>query len=648
MFFTSVMRRVRLKLLNKAKDIKKYKRILAVLAIVLLTAFIEIIFNFQSIIGGYDWMDVTEHMKLEEEGEYEKYVIDFTTDKALYIKQIRLVGEFASDDAYVMEVQQLNGFGKSEKVSYWDNISTWFSESYTNLNKKVKAIKITLYKPEKTELHSVAFSNRFEINKYRVLFVVCLLALLYVMIFEKKFVQKVEWYFLCFSLVFGLLVIIYAQPTYNAWDEEVHFQNVYSIASGKHVKWSEATQAIIDKKTPSCNTKAEYAELRVAMNEKGREVLHLETKETGVVSYSFLAYIPMAVMMKIGMLLNLSFSNMYMLGKIGNLLFYVAIMFLAIRLAKKKKLFLVFIAMMPTSIYLAASYSYDAVVFACVTLGSVLWCNEMFYSQKKYQAVNMVSSIFLFSVGCLSKAVYIPLILVMLLLPRVQKMKKKYKVIFWIGILTILGLVLMTFVLPVFSNTIAGNVSFGGDSRGGDTSVVRQILSMIQHPWDTIKLLVTDILRFDNFRNLGDPSSSNYFVGNLMFLNFGALGVLSHKWVMLLLPVLLLTLIYRDKQDSVISYSFLYRLFIILVIIITVILIWVALYLSFTPVGVESIAGVQARYYLPLLYLIALLVTNKKVYIQISGESVSKLVLLSANIFWLVSIYSFFLQPRLL
>lgn len=266
MFFTSVMRRVRLKLLNKAKDIKKYKRILAVLAIVLLTAFIEIIFNFQSIIGGYDWMDVTEHMKLEEEGEYEKYVIDFTTDKALYIKQIRLVGEFASDDAYVMEVQQLNGFGKSEKVSYWDNISTWFSESYTNLNKKVKAIKITLYKPEKTELHSVAFSNRFEINKYRVLFVVCLLALLYVMIFEKKFVQKVEWYFLCFSLVFGLLVIIYAQPTYNAWDEEVHFQNVYSIASGKHVKWSEATQAIIDKKIPSCNTKAEYAELRAAMN----------------------------------------------------------------------------------------------------------------------------------------------------------------------------------------------------------------------------------------------------------------------------------------------------------------------------------------------------------------------------------------------
>ena len=71
------------------------------------------------------------------------------------------MAKFASDDAYVMEVQKLNGFGKSEKVSYWDNVSTWFSESYTNLNKKVKSIKITLYKPEKTELTFSCFFKSF-------------------------------------------------------------------------------------------------------------------------------------------------------------------------------------------------------------------------------------------------------------------------------------------------------------------------------------------------------------------------------------------------------------------------------------------------------------------------------------------------------
>lgn len=648
MFFILVVRRAKLKLLSKIKNEKKYKRIAAVLIIALLTVLIELIFNIHSIVDGYDWQDISGNIQIEKEDEYEKYVIAFTPDKETYIKQLRLVGDFADDDTYTVKTQQLNDFDREETVYYWDNISTDLTESYTNIGKKVTNIEISFYKTEKTKLYSVAFSNRFEFNKYRAMFIMCVLTFLYVMLFEMKTLRKIEWYFFSFTVAFGMLIIIFAQPIYNAWDEEVHFQNVYSIASGKNVEWSEATQDIINKNVVNCNTKAEFAELRELMDKRGNENFHMEIKETAVVSYSFLAYIPTALFVKIGMLFNLSFSKLYMLGKIGNLLFYAFVMFWAIRLAKAKRLFLLFIAMAPTSVYLAASYTYDAAVFACVTLGSVLWCNEMFYSQKKYQAANVVAAILLFSVGCLSKAVYIPLILVMLLLPQVQNMKKKYKALFWAGILTVLVLVLMTFVLPVFSNTIAGNVSFGGDTRGGDTSVVRQLTSMLEHPWASIKLVVTNILQLDNFRNLGDPSSSNYFVGNLMFLNWGALGILSHKWAMLLIPVLFITLLYREKKEDSFCYISWYKVFITLIIMITVVLIWVALYLSFTPVGEEAIAGVQARYYLPLLYMAALLVTNRKMYIQMSDNHALKLVLASVNIVWIISMYSFLLQPRLL
>ena len=611
MFFILVVRRAKLKLLSKIKNEKKYKRIAAVLIIALLTVLIELIFNIHSIVDGYDWQDISGNIQIEKEDEYEKYVIAFTPDKETYIKQLRLVGDFADDDTYTVKTQQLNDFDREETVYYWDNISTDLTESYTNIGKKVTNIEISFYKTEKTKLYSVAFSNRFEFNKYRAMFIMCVLTFLYVMLFEMKSLRKIEWYFFSFTVAFGMLIIVFAQPIYNAWDEEVHFQNVYSIASGKNVEWSEATRDIINKNVVICNTKAEFAELRELMDKRGNEKL-------------------------------------YMLGKIGNLLFYAFVMFWAIRLAKAKKLFLLFIAMAPTSVYLAASYTYDAAVFACVTLGSVLWCNEMFYSQKKYQAANVVAAILLFSVGCLSKAVYIPLILVMLLLPQVQNMKKKYKALFWAGILTVLVLVLMTFVLPVFSNTIAGNVSFGGDTRGGDTSVVRQLTSMLEHPWASIKLVVTNILQLDNFRNLGDPSSSNYFVGNLMFLNWGALGILSHKWAMLLIPVLFITLLYREKKEDSFCYISWYKVFITLIIMITVVLIWVALYLSFTPVGEEAIAGVQARYYLPLLYMAALLVTNRRMYIQMSDNHALRLVLASVNIVWIISMYSFLLQPRLL
>lgn len=44
-------------------------------------------------------------------------------------------------------------------------------------------------------------------------------------------------------------------------------------------------------------------------------------------------------------------------------------------------------------------------------------------------------------------------------------------------------------------------------------------------------------------------------------------------------------------------------------------MIWLALYLSFTPVGENEIRGVQARYYLPLIYMLfALLPWNKKCF----------------------------------
>lgn len=90
------------------------------------------------------------------------------------------------------------------------------------------------------------------------------------------------------------------------------------------------------------------------------------------------------------------------------------------------------------------------------------------------------------------------------------KKKPKKKVILWSGIIIILMLVMLTFVLPTLSNAAAGNITFGGDSRGGDTGVVRQIVSMIKHPWASVKLMLVSVFKFDNFRNLGYDTADNF------------------------------------------------------------------------------------------------------------------------------------------
>ncbi|MFQ9152773.1 MAG: DUF2142 domain-containing protein [Blautia sp.] len=72
--------------------------------------------------------------------------------------------------------------------------------------------------------------------------------------------------------------------------------------------------------------------------------------------------------------------------------------------------------MMPTVIFLNSTYTYDGTIIASLILGFVLWMNEM-ESDRKVDAKNLIFIIVLFVWGSFSKAVYIPVILLLLIIP---------------------------------------------------------------------------------------------------------------------------------------------------------------------------------------------------------------------------------------
>lgn len=596
--------------------IKKHKRIVAAVVILILTAVIELVCNLPAIRGGYDNLDLTKYITVEKEGNKEKYVISYSSSQKFYIKELKLSGSFPKEYSYTMKTKEYNSFDKESEEYYSDTVNSWFSDFYTNLNKKVTSIEITLNKVEDAELTAVSCSNRFEVNNYRVLFFLVTFSLLYCLLFEKKIYKKLEWLFVVYALIFGLLLIFYAQPVKNSWDEQIHFGNAYSLAFGRNVEWTEAAELTKNGETVTCNTKAEFAELRAYLNEKNDTVVYTEQKESLIPAYSSLAYIPQAIFINIASILKTSFSVLYALGKIGNLLIYILVMFWAIKLAKRKKLFLIFVALMPTPLFLAASYTYDTIVFSFITLACVLWANELYNESINIRKI--IGMVLLFAIGCFSKAVYIPMILIMLILPIASTKKKKDKIIVWTMILCITCLVMLTFVLPTLTSTMAGDLSFGGDSRGGATSVVGQLVSMVKHPMASIKLMVKSIFELDNFRNLGYPEADNYFFGNLMFLNFANLGILTDKWSCVIIVLAGMLLLTPDQQN--IRYerklSIMDKIIIAIAVIGTIGFIWLALYLSFTPVGETHISGVQARYYLPLLYLGALIFDGKRISLK--------------------------------
>lgn len=154
------------------------------------------------------------------------------------------------------------------------------------------------------------------------------------------------------------------------------------------------------------------------------------------------------------------------------------------------------------------------------------------------------------------------------------------------GVLLLICLALiMTLLLPAAS----GNVE--GDARGGNTNVTEQMNIIFGHPLAYIRIF---------FTNVADSLNSYVFdASGLASLAYAGMHPFEGAVSLLCLGVAL-----TEKKPAlpllkknIISL----KVWMAIILLGTVGLIWSALYVVFTPVGSVTIAGVQARYYIPLI-----------------------------------------------
>lgn len=60
-------------------------------------------------------------------------------------------------------------------------------------------------------------------------------------------------------------------------------------------------------------------------------------------------------------------------------------------------------------------------------------------------------------------------------------------------------------------------------------------------------------------------------------------------------------------------------------VVCSVALVWIAMYLAFTPIGADAIEGVQARYFIPLLLPAAYTLWNNRIQIKVQSSDIIKL-----------------------
>lgn len=471
--------------------------------------------------------------------------------------------------------------------------------------------------------------NQYRTNWFRMLFVWGILGLVSFLWFLRRWIgTHMTAAYLAVALTLGTMMIVLLPANKVSWDEEVHFFHAYCVSHfGTEVTTNEILERLFvaDKENWPYNLPANRQE-RSQMNDTLNELMETQeyrySRGHALAGIYTLAYLPQAIGLRLGFALRLPFTVTYQLGRWFGLLFAVLIFAWAIHRIPVGKSLTAMLGLLPTPLFLMSVYSYDPFITSLFVLGFACFLDEYRNWQRKITWPGFLLMAGCFAVGATPKALYIPLILVIWLLPH-EKFRDRKQEYLMKGMATAAFLALMaSFVLP---EVMAPDEV--GDVRGGNTSDVSQIAHIFSDIPGFLEMLVSSVL----------VTLPGFLFGTEVFGGFAHLriGMLETAIPVLVFLVLLGEEKHLAGKQGRLSWPA--RTLVLILCAAVIGMIWLAMYLAFTPVGAEEINGVQARYYLPLLLPVYLCICPEQLQIRIRSERLYLLTLAGSGAVTLIA-----------
>lgn len=471
--------------------------------------------------------------------------------------------------------------------------------------------------------------NQYGINWFRILFVWAVLGLAAFLWFKRRWIAShMAAGYLAAALTLGTLMIVLLPANKAGWDEEVHFFHAYCVSHfGAEVKTNDIMERLFvaDKENWPFSLPANLRERR-QMNETLNTLADAQeyrfSRGHALAGIYTLAYIPQAIGLRLGFLLGLPFTVTYQLGRWFGLLAFSLLFAWAIHRIPVGKSVLAMLGLLPTPLFLMSVYSYDPFITALFALGFACFLDEYKNWQRRITWPGFLLTAGCFAIGAAPKALYVPLILVILLLPR-EKFKDRRQEYLMKTMAVAAFLALMaTFVLPEILSP-----DEVGDTRGGNTSDASQIAYIFSDIPGFLTLMFSSVL----------ATLPGFLFGTEVFGGFAHLqvGMLETAIPMLVFLVLLCEEKHLSCKQGRLSWQ---ARTVVLVLCAAVIgMVWLAMYLAFTPVGADEINGVQARYYLPLLLPVYLCICPEKLRIPMKSETLYVLTIAGSSMITLTA-----------
>lgn len=399
--------------------------------------------------------------------------------------------------------------------------------------------------------------------------------------YRKCLVENFDKVFVILLLCVGILLVIVAPLAHSSWDTDVHYRLALEASYWGDAKLTE-TDVMIKKAV-------DYAWVRIDPLADYNNMLNLtlnyqdviETYEAGV----SLAHLPAGIFIALGRLMGLPFVFIFMMGKLANLLVYTTLCYFGLRKLKSGKLLYAVIALFPTNVLLACSYSYDYWVTAFSLLGMAYYISIFQQEDKNISTKDTIIMCAALGLACIPKEIYVPLLVIPFILPknRMKNPKKYYKIC----------LIALLATAALFLLATLGETTGEGDSRGGaGISPMGQIAfifgNIFKYAAILLKFLLVDYL--------------NILHVDQYISNFSYIGFAGGTFIVVILLVLTFLFDKDEPYTKEARTGWRNRTYVLLMYFGGSALIATALYLVFNPVGSETIVGVQHRYIIPWLY----------------------------------------------
>lgn len=417
-----------------------------------------------------------------------------------------------------------------------------------------------------------------EFKMYRALFIASVYAIISEFVFFfNELGRHVERIFAAVTVTVGVIMIFCAPFGHICWDTESHYLfSLRTTALTTRVTAAEAKLINNDSITFPTETSAENNAHIQTLNDVQEDITSDVYGPRPMISH-----VLMGLSLKTARFLGADFITSFNVGRLVNLLTYVIVCYYAIKKLRSGRMVMVIIASLPTSLFLATNYAYDAWITAFTLLGFAYFFSTI-QGEHRITLTDTIIMCSAFMLGSMPKEVYIPIMLIPFLMPKSKIRNKKQYYSICSAAIVIVALMLLYRAFGSFTS--------GGDERGGtDVNSMGQLMYILQNPLAYAKTYFKFFFEYVSIRNM-----QNYIT------NFAYLG--SGKYYYMYVIALIVTVITDKNELDKITSTAKYRTIMIILFMMLSALIITSLYIAFTPVGYNTVNGCQARYLIPLIF----------------------------------------------